>query len=206
MTVFYPDPRRDFFDQLAHQWESMTGDYTESPVFGEWLKSSGLATGQRVLEIGCGAGRVLPRIQNTVGKKGAPVGLDLSFEMLQIARFRCAGLPVGLLQAEAWRLPFTSHSFDQVLIMNTFPHLQPVKEVLSEIQRILCRDGLLHITHFGSRERINHIHSSSTGPIKEDLLAPAKELATTLEQEGFSVLTCLENEMIYDIKCRSATA
>ncbi|MFM9432783.1 class I SAM-dependent methyltransferase, partial [Arthrobacter sp. MP_2.3] len=49
------------------------------------------ATGQQVLDIGCGTGLNFPLLQQRVGASGTIVGIDRSAEMLHHARRRGGG-------------------------------------------------------------------------------------------------------------------
>ena len=54
------------------------------------LDSLGAKPGERVLEIGCGAGALLPAVASAVGSSGRVVGIDISGEQVAAARRRCA--------------------------------------------------------------------------------------------------------------------
>jgi demethylmenaquinone methyltransferase/2-methoxy-6-polyprenyl-1,4-benzoquinol methylase len=67
-----------------------------------------LASGESVLDVGCGTGWCLPLLAQRVGHAGRVIGFEPSPDMLRLARQRVAGIPfVELLsgQAETVTLP-----------------------------------------------------------------------------------------------------
>src|SRR5712691_6973863 len=77
-----------------------------------------LEPGERVLDLGCGAGTDSLVAAQMVGDQGHVTGIDLTPEMLAKARAAAAELGIGnveFLEAEAERLPFPDGSFDVVI-------------------------------------------------------------------------------------------
>ncbi len=66
-----------------------------------------LQEGSRVLDIGCGTGLNFPLLLDAVGPTGHVVGVDLSSEMLGVARRKTRNAPPGnvsLIEADAEQL------------------------------------------------------------------------------------------------------
>jgi SAM-dependent methyltransferase len=107
-----------------------------------------LETGERVLDLGCGAGTDTLVAAQMVGPAGRVVGIDMTPEMLAKARAAAAELGaanVELLEAEAERLPFPDGSFD-VVISNGVIDLIPDKDaVFAEIFRVLAEGGRIQV-------------------------------------------------------------
>jgi arsenite methyltransferase len=107
-----------------------------------------LETGERVLDLGCGAGTDTLVAAQMVGPEGRVVGIDMTPEMLAKARAAAAELGsanVELLEAEAERLPFPDGSFD-VVISNGVIDLIPDKDaVFAEIFRVLAEGGRIQV-------------------------------------------------------------
>jgi SAM-dependent methyltransferase len=81
------------------------------------LARSGVAPGERVLEVGCGTGAATAPFAEAVGERGRVVGVDISEPMLAGARKRIAesGLHnITVLQADAQTYRFEASSFDLI--------------------------------------------------------------------------------------------
>ena len=104
--------------------------------------------GERVLDLGCGAGTDTLVAAQMVGPEGRVVGIDMTAEMLAKARAATAELGaknVELLEAEAERLPFRDASFD-VVISNGVIDLIPDKDaVFAELFRVLAPGGRIQV-------------------------------------------------------------
>ena len=67
-------------------------------------------SGRRVLEIGCGDGRLTWKY---AAKAGSVVALDLEHDDLRVAMAdRPAGRPISFLRADSIHLPFQKEKFD----------------------------------------------------------------------------------------------
>jgi arsenite methyltransferase len=107
-----------------------------------------LSPGERVLDLGCGAGTDTLVAAQMVGPAGSVVGVDMTPEMLAKARGAAEELGadnVEFVEAEVERLPFPDASFD-VVISNGVIDLVPDKDaVFSEIHRVLAPRGRIQV-------------------------------------------------------------
>jgi len=107
-----------------------------------------LAAGERVLDLGSGAGTDSLVAAQMVGDGGQVTGIDMTPEMLAKARAAAAAMDirnVEFVEAEAERLPFPDASFD-VVISNGVIDLIPDKDaVFEELFRVLAPGGRLQI-------------------------------------------------------------
>jgi arsenite methyltransferase len=107
-----------------------------------------LEPGERVLDVGCGAGTDSLIAAQMVGPQGRVTGIDMTPEMLAKGRAAAAELPaanVEFVESEAERLPFPAESFD-VVISNGVIDLIPDKDaVFSELFRVLVPGGRIQV-------------------------------------------------------------
>jgi SAM-dependent methyltransferase len=69
--------------------------------------------GERVIDIGCGAGATTAELAAAVGPTGEVTGVDVAHMLLDLARARAAGAAnVTLIEADAQRHAFAAESFD----------------------------------------------------------------------------------------------
>jgi arsenite methyltransferase len=107
-----------------------------------------LVPGERVLDVGSGAGTDSLVAAQMVGTEGHVTGIDMTPEMLAKARAAAAEMGasnVEFVEGEVERLPFPADSFD-VVLSNGVIDLVPDKDaVLSELYRVLRPGGRLQI-------------------------------------------------------------
>jgi SAM-dependent methyltransferase len=96
----------------------------------------------RVLELGCGTGRLLAGIDAPVR-----VGIDISPGMLRHARRR--GLAVALADAHA--LPFADASFDAILAAKGLFRYLDAARAFRECARVLAPGGRLAVHQYAAR-------------------------------------------------------
>ncbi|MFQ6064874.1 MAG: class I SAM-dependent methyltransferase [Candidatus Bathyarchaeia archaeon] len=98
--------------------------------------------GKNLLEIGCGYGTA----SRYIAKKYQlyVTAIDLDLELIRPARKNNADIPnLGLLEADATRLPFQDNDFDIVLSIQVMHHIPNWLSALREIKRVLKPKGYL---------------------------------------------------------------
>ena len=153
------EPDRDFIFPTGRAWAEDLGYPEELANVPEAAVESfagvanpfslgRLAPGERVLDLGSGAGTDSLVAAQMVGADGRVTGIDMTPEMLAKARAAAAELGathVEFVEAEAERLPFADTSFDAV-ISNGVIDLIPDKDVVfAELYRVLAPGGRLQI-------------------------------------------------------------
>ncbi|MCX7678187.1 MAG: class I SAM-dependent methyltransferase [Spirochaetes bacterium] len=102
--------------------------------------------GERILDCGCGWGRVLKPV---LDRGGDAVGCDISHNMLRAARDHLSKYNhhAKLVRGDATNLPFADESFDTVYCLLVLQHLSKDNgiEVLREISRVLKKGGKAYI-------------------------------------------------------------
>ncbi|QQE78249.1 methyltransferase domain-containing protein [Alicyclobacillus sp. SO9] len=109
------------------------------------IQWTGIHSGMRVLELGCGAGALTldDGLYQAVGKQGSVVATDPSIGMLQRAKQKLSrydAANVVFRQAAAEKIPFPDNSFDCVTGM-WFLHFTEIPRALKEIARVTREGG-----------------------------------------------------------------
>jgi SAM-dependent methyltransferase len=153
------EPEREFIFPTGRVWAEDLGYPDELATVPEAAVESfaGVANpfslgrlepGERVLDLGSGAGTDSLVAAQMVGEDGSVTGIDMTREMLVKARTAAAAMGaanVSFVEAEAERLPFADASFD-VVISNGVIDLIPDKDaVFAELFRVLTPGGRMQI-------------------------------------------------------------
>lgn len=135
------DQERDYWNTAALD-PDVDEKYICDMATDDCLKELGELQG-RVLEIGCGVGRLM--------QKGFH-GVDISEEMLKIAQAR---KPKCTFQLIKGKIPFNADSFDTVYSMLVFQHLKPdtVFHYIKEASRVLKTPGTFRFQYIEGTER-----------------------------------------------------
>jgi len=106
------------------------------------MLSSHLKPGMTVLELGCGAGYFTQEL----ARSGADiVAIDVSPELLEIARANCSAPNVRYQIQNAQALSYSEAVFDSVVGSSVLHHLE-IEEALREIYRVLKPMGTIYFT------------------------------------------------------------
>jgi ubiquinone/menaquinone biosynthesis C-methylase UbiE len=109
-------------DQIAYwngpggqHWadRQQTQDIVLAPVADILIDCAKAKAGERVVDVGCGAGATTIALAQKVGPTGSVLGVDISAPMLARARqIAQAGMPIEFVLADATVYPFEPASFD----------------------------------------------------------------------------------------------
>lgn len=112
-----------------------------------------------VLDVGCGTGAVLALLHEKY-PDGRYVGLDLTPEMIEVARTKVAP-GMEFVVGDAENLPFDEASFDAVLCSNSFHHYPNPAAFLAGALRVLRPGGRLILRDYTSSDPVvwlmNHV-------------------------------------------------
>ena len=138
--------RSELADDPAYE-----GDVT--PLILELLRP---AAGERILDVGCGEGRLMAVME---ASGAAPYGVDVSPDLLRSARMYG---PVARL-CLPHLAPIRSGSFDAAVVSLVLEHLEDERTFLAELGRVVRPGGRLVIV-------INHpmFTAPDSAPIQED--------------------------------------
>jgi SAM-dependent methyltransferase len=118
------------------------------PNYEAALARVGLEPGQRVLDIGCGAGAFLRLVAD---RRGEPAGLDASEALIALARRRLPGVDLRVGEMEA--LPYGDGRFDLVTGFNSFFFANDMVAALREARRVAKPGAQVVIQVWGAHER-----------------------------------------------------
>lgn len=136
------------YDKIAKQFSDVRKSVYQETV--DLIKKH-IKKGDRVLDLGCGNGRLYNTI---VSEKIDYIGIDFSEELIKIARKK---YPEGeFMVADSLNLPFSDNHFDKIYSIAVLHHI-PSKKLrlrgMEEIKRTLKSEGFLILTVWNLQER-----------------------------------------------------
>jgi len=172
------------FDALAAdaRWHTFTPD--ERRVTDAFVRRWGIKPGDRVLEPGCGSGRLTVILAALTGPAGRVMAFDASPEFIRVGARR--GLPAHVT-LHAFRMetaPLPHASFDHVVCFNAFPHLVPQERAARRLAEALRPGGVLWIAHTRSRRFVNGVHRQGPVSLRSHLLPAPRALERLLRRAG----------------------
>ncbi len=146
---------RQFIELEHHHWWFVGRRRIFFDVIERALAGRAASRTLRALDVGCGAGGMLPGLSRLT----APIGLDISTDLLRQARAR--GFP-RLLIGSAEQLPVAPASLDLVTAFDCIEHLDDDRTALAAFAQALKPGGLLFVSVpawqflFSENDRVAH--------------------------------------------------
>jgi demethylmenaquinone methyltransferase / 2-methoxy-6-polyprenyl-1,4-benzoquinol methylase len=141
------------FHSVAQKYDVMN-DVMSAGMHRVWklfaLDTSGVKSGDKVLDIAGGSGDLSKLFAKKVGPTGEVILTDINASMLGVGRDRMldAGLNVPAMQCNAEQLPFADNSFDCVIVAFGLRNMTHKDVALKEMQRVLKVGGRLLVLEF----------------------------------------------------------
>lgn len=144
-----------YFARHAEEWDRLRSLHSaDEPVEAALLAALDTAGGiGSLLDVGTGTGRIAELLS---ARADHVTGLDMSPEMLRIARARLQHLPaasVDLVQGDFAALPFADAAFDTVTFHQVLHYAQNPARVLAEAARVLRPGGRIAVVDFAAHDR-----------------------------------------------------
>lgn len=151
--------------------------------FAMFVDLGGLKPDDRVLDIGCGPGRMAVPLKDFLSAEGSYMGMDVvrscirgcekrlsgnapDFRFVHMDLYNSRYNPHATTKACDYRFPFDDGAFDFVMLTSVFTHVLPddTFHYLDEISRLLAPGGRCFATFFiADEERLELARSRGTG-------------------------------------------
>jgi len=140
-----------YFNNIAKFYDtkitagSMGLNYIDKVEMDSLISNFPIIHRNRILDIGAGTGRITEQI---VKSDATILALDISPEMLFIARKKIYEVygNVYFVIASAEKLPIRNKTFDKIISVRVIHYVNNWKNSLSEISRVITRNGLILIS------------------------------------------------------------
>jgi ubiquinone/menaquinone biosynthesis C-methylase UbiE len=140
---------REEFNQWAEEGKGEEMEHHHISITEQTLKIMELKPGDKVLDLGCGAGwasRLMAKAVDDPEKPGLVVGLDVSDEMIRRARSASKDYDnLMFVVGSAQQIPWEENYFDKVLSVESFYYYADQERALAELFRVMAPLGELYI-------------------------------------------------------------
>ena len=135
----------------GRHWSSEAARYDDiNRAFGEALiDAANLSSGERVLDVGCGAGAIALEAARRVRPGGSVLAVDISPDLVAVARDRFARAraeEVDLVEADAGAYPYDEGALDVVVSRNGLMFFDDPDAALANLARALRPGGRIVFT------------------------------------------------------------
>ena len=130
------------FNDWARAGKGESMERGHRPVGEQAIDRMQVPPDARVLDVGCGSGWAA-RLMAQRASEGRVVGIDVSDEMISVARGESAGYPnLEFRIASAEQLPFDAGAFTHAFSMESLYYYTDIDAAVAEIRRVLNKGGL----------------------------------------------------------------
>lgn len=143
--------------------------------------------GKKVLDIGCGSGRLIGELKLFGAKVTA---CDISPEMVKRTREKFPNIEV--VEGDIYDLPFKDRQFDMVIATFVIVHLRDLQKAFDEVYRVLKKGGQFAFTNINQRKapklkvgKLKEIVITSFYHRPQDVTKALEESFFDLEKEEF---------------------
>ncbi|MCZ7382520.1 MAG: methyltransferase domain-containing protein [Candidatus Methanoperedens sp.] len=204
---------------LAERYDQVSeGQFKNGLILIEKL---GIKAGNKVLDIGCGTGRLTLHVAKMIGPGGRVVGIDPLVQRIEVARRKVRDAPLLNVSFEIGNsndlYHFENDCFDIVYLNIVLHWIQEKEDAFAQIYRVLKPGGRLGITT-GNKDKPYTVKSiikeilkrsrySGVSNAKKDPSSPVniRELELLILESGFKEfeMTCKKDPRYFEtpLKC-----
>jgi SAM-dependent methyltransferase len=154
------------------------GDFqaTGRELLSLFRQGAGLKPSERILDVGCGVGRVAVALISFVNSEGSYDGFDCwregiawctrritkampNFRFQHVDCYNAFYNPAGCIRPRDLKFPYPTSSFDFVILNSVFTHMLPDDAIhyLDEIRRVLSSRGRMYASWFLVRDETGEL-------------------------------------------------
>lgn len=178
------------YDLYAEEYKSVENyKFLDSFEEGEIDAMLGDLSGKKVLDAGCGSGRLIKILR----ERGAKItAIDISKKMLE--RMRKKYPDVEVVEGDVQKMPFASDFFDVIVAAFLIVHIKNLDEFFEECYRVLRPTGKLIVTNINQR-RSPKLETKTGEIIIDSYYHRPKDVMQSLESAFFKIE---KEKFVYD--------
>lgn len=157
-----PDPQliKQNFGRISKTYDA-ANDTMSLGLLRLWrqklIRWSGVSEGQSVLDVATGTGDLAFLFQKEVGADGRVVGLDLTPEMLEVAKQKAElrqAKTIDWIEGDSMNLPFADNTFDVATISYGVRNVKDPQKAISELVRVTRAGGVVLVLETGAPQNL----------------------------------------------------
>lgn len=129
------------FDKRAAKYDDKMEGKISQKVYRLVMESVELSPGDKILDMECGTGTILYRLNNLCNIEG--YGIDIEEKMIEQAKKKCPQMSIQ--HGDCSKTPFEGEMFDSLIACMTFHHFYDQEAFAAEASRILKTGGKLYL-------------------------------------------------------------
>lgn len=204
--------KRDWAGQQGAKWAKLiaTMDRQLIPAAKPGLEALAARAGERVIDLGCGGGPTSLMLAEQVGAEGRVLGVDISRDLLEIARSRAEGVAqVAFAEADAGSHAFEEGGWDALYSRFGCMFFDDPPAAMANLRHALVPDGRAVLTVWAEPKR--NPWAMLPARAAAEVLGPAEKMPPgapgpfgwcepgifepILAQAGFADVTWIEHEI-----------
>ena len=143
--VLVYNPSMEFTGEIAEIQQRLAASHEMAVRRNAVLQELAPRRGERVIEVGCGAGLLLRDIGLALGPHGLAAGVDVSPDQIAAAVRQCAGVPaVKPMVGDIRVLDYPDGVFDAAVAVQVVEYIEDAPGALAELRRVLKPGGRFH--------------------------------------------------------------
>jgi ubiquinone/menaquinone biosynthesis C-methylase UbiE len=182
-------PKASYFDsQIDAPWASPCYTAEELAKLDRVITAAEIRCGSRVLEPGCGTGRLTEILSDLVGNEGLVFASDISPMMMERCRTRLLNRHNVRIYCESVEtIDLPQEFFDVVLCHNVFPHFDHKPAATSFLAKSLKAGGTFVVSHFENSDWINDMHRKVDPSVFHDMIPSRDEMKIIFRDAGLVI-------------------
>lgn len=155
----------------------------------EALKSNRLSPDAKVLDGGCGTGRVTEPLTKYLSDKAIYVGFDIGKEAIEYCQAKYKQRNYHFIVTDGTTLPTLGYKFGAILFMSVFTHLYQTEtlQLLELCKPALADGGKVYASFWFSGDKDSLVHTDTVNGTRERMEYSRKYLYRLLRAEGWNI-------------------